>query len=82
LESCIVIEYLLVVVSSVGEVRSRGEVPDILLLVTVAHNDSTSIGVFLVSWMDPTHAISLSKVGDCIAIGKVLAYLEQRLYLS
>lgn len=57
------------------------DVPGILLRLTVAHNNSASIGVLLISWLDPTHAIPLSKVGDRATIGKVLAYLEQGLYL-
>jgi hypothetical protein len=78
------IEYLLV-----GSFRQRqpdspekGNVPNVLLRKTVAHDNSASIGVLLITWVDPTHAISLSKVGDYVAIGKALTYLEQRLYLS
>lgn len=75
-------EYLLVVVRQNKFTAREEMLRDILLRLTVAHDNSASIGVLLISWMDPSHAIALSKVGDCVAIGKVLAYLEERLYLS
>jgi len=62
--------------SSSDQVRSRGDDLRIHRRLTVAHDNSASIGVFLISWVDPTHTISLSKAGDRAAIGKVLAYLE------
>ena len=67
--------------SSSDQVHSR-DVLGVLLRLTVAHNNGASIGVLLISRLDPTHTVSLSEVGNRPAIGEVLAYLEQRQYLA
>lgn len=55
---------------------------DRLLWLAVAHDHSASIWVLLISGTDPAQAVPLRKANHRPAVRKVLAYLEQHLYLA